>query len=47
MLEWAEEPLATAEVALVTGLDQRDARAELARVARPLAAGADFYWEPA
>ena len=47
VLEWAEEPLATAEVALVTGLDQRNARAELARVARPLAAGADFYWEPA
>ena len=45
MLEWAGEPLATAEVALVTALDQRDARAALARVARPLAAGADFYWE--
>jgi hypothetical protein len=45
LLEWADEPLATAEVALVTGLEQRDARAALARVARPLAAGADFYWE--
>ena len=45
LLEWAGEPLATAEVALVAGLEQRDARAALARVARPLAAGADFYWE--
>jgi 2-hydroxychromene-2-carboxylate isomerase len=44
VLAWAGEPLATAEVAQVTRLDQRDARAELARVARPLAAGADFYW---
>jgi hypothetical protein len=45
VLEWAGEPLATAEVALVAGLDQRDARAELARVARPIAAGAELYWE--
>jgi 2-hydroxychromene-2-carboxylate isomerase len=44
VLAWAGEPLATAEVAAVTRLDQRDARAELARVSRPLAAGADFYW---
>lgn len=45
VLEWAGEPLATAEVALVAGLDERETRSALARVARPLAAGADFYWE--
>ncbi|MHB8470983.1 MAG: DsbA family protein [Gaiellaceae bacterium] len=44
VLAWAGEPLATAEVALVAGLDPRDARAALSRVARPSAAGADFYW---
>jgi 2-hydroxychromene-2-carboxylate isomerase len=44
LLAWAGEPLATAEVALVAQLDPRDARAALARVARPVAAGADFYW---
>jgi 2-hydroxychromene-2-carboxylate isomerase len=44
LLAWAGEPLATAEVAAVTGLDPFDARAALSRVARPRAAGADFYW---
>ena len=44
LLVWAGEPLATAEVAAVTQLDPVDARAELSRVARPLAAGAEFYW---
>ena len=44
VLAWAGEPLATAEIAQVARLDQREARADLARVARPLAAGADFYW---
>ena len=44
VLAWAGEPLATAEVALITQLDPRDARAALSRVATPLAAGADFYW---
>jgi hypothetical protein len=44
LLTWADEPLATAEVALVAQLDPRDARAALSRVATPLAAGADFYW---
>ena len=44
VLTWAGEPLATAAVALVAGLDRRDARAALARVAQPIAAGADFYW---
>jgi predicted DsbA family dithiol-disulfide isomerase len=46
LLAWAGEPLATAEVAAITQLDPAVARSELARVARPLAAGADFYWEP-
>jgi predicted DsbA family dithiol-disulfide isomerase len=45
LLEWAEAPLATAEVALIAQLDARDARAELAKVATPIAAGADFYWQ--
>jgi 2-hydroxychromene-2-carboxylate isomerase len=44
VLAWAGEPLATAEVALIAQLDPRDARAALSRVAKPLAAGADFYW---
>jgi hypothetical protein len=47
VLTWADEPLATAEVALVAQLDPRNARAALSRVATPLAAGADFYWTPA
>ena len=45
LLAWAEEPLATAEVAEVTQIDVQTARAALARVARPIAAGAEFYWE--
>lgn len=44
LLAWAEEPLATSEVALVAQLDRQEAQAALSRVARPLAAGADFYW---
>jgi 2-hydroxychromene-2-carboxylate isomerase len=46
VLAWAEEPLATAEVALLMHLDPRDARVALSRVANPIAAGADFYWAP-
>jgi predicted DsbA family dithiol-disulfide isomerase len=45
LLRWAGEPLATAEVALVAQLDVAQARNELPLVARPLAVGADFYWE--
>jgi predicted DsbA family dithiol-disulfide isomerase len=45
LLAWAAEPLATAEVVAVTQLDVQEARAALARVARPHAVGADFYWE--
>jgi 2-hydroxychromene-2-carboxylate isomerase len=44
LLAWAGEPLATAEVALVAQLDPRAARVALAKVAQPIAAGADFYW---
>lgn len=44
VLAWAEEPLATAEVALVMQLGLQKTRAALSRVATPLAAGADFYW---
>lgn len=44
LLAWADEPLATSEVALVMALDATGARAALARVARAEAAGADFYW---
>jgi hypothetical protein len=44
ILAWAAEPLATAEVALIAQLDPRDARAELSKIATPIAAGADFYW---
>jgi hypothetical protein len=44
LLAWAGEPLATAEVAAVARLDPAKARVALGRLARPLAAGADFYW---
>jgi 2-hydroxychromene-2-carboxylate isomerase len=44
LLEWAGEPLATAEVALVAQIGMTRARVALARVARPLPAGADCYW---
>jgi hypothetical protein len=44
LLAWADQPLATAEVAAVMQLSPTSARAALARVARPVAAGADFYW---
>lgn len=44
LLLWAGEPLATAEVAAVLGDGTTRARTELGKVARPTAAGADFYW---
>lgn len=44
LLTWASEPLATAEVAAVMQLEHDEARDSLSRVARPLPAGADFYW---
>jgi hypothetical protein len=44
LLEWAGEPLATAEVALVMQVDVEAARAALSAVARWERAGADGYW---
>jgi predicted DsbA family dithiol-disulfide isomerase len=44
ILEWADHPLATAEVAAIAQLDATKARVELGRVARPTPAGADFFW---
>ncbi len=44
VLEWAREPLATAEVAAVMGRSLAAAHAMLPHVARPEPAGADFYW---
>ena len=44
LLEWADEPLATAEVALVMQLDVDEARSALRSVARFEPAGADGYW---
>ncbi len=44
LLEWAGEPLATAEVVAVLRRPEQQVRAALAREAAPIAAGADFYW---
>jgi 2-hydroxychromene-2-carboxylate isomerase len=44
VLAWAGEPLATAEVALVAQLGTTATRNALSPVAKPIAAGADFYW---
>jgi 2-hydroxychromene-2-carboxylate isomerase len=44
VLAWTDEPLATAEIALVLQVDRDTARRELSRVAHRSAAGADFYW---
>jgi predicted DsbA family dithiol-disulfide isomerase len=44
LLTWAPEPLATAEVALVMGIDGDQARRRLQEVGRFEAAGADGYW---
>ena len=44
MLEWAQEPLATAEIALIMQTDAASVRSELARIAHCLPAGADAYW---
>jgi 2-hydroxychromene-2-carboxylate isomerase len=45
LLAWAGEPLATAEVIAITGLDPALARATLSRVACALPSGADAYWK--
>jgi hypothetical protein len=44
LLAWAGEPLATAEVAAVMGLDPQAARGALSRIARAIPVGADAYW---
>jgi 2-hydroxychromene-2-carboxylate isomerase len=44
LLDWANEPLATAEVALLMQVDREDARSALRAVARFEPAGADGYW---
>ena len=44
LLEWAGEPLATAEVRAVVGGSEQAVRAQLARLARFEPAGADGYW---
>lgn len=47
VLLWADEPLASAEVAAVCGLDLDDAREQLGRVAAEEHIGADGLWSPA
>jgi 2-hydroxychromene-2-carboxylate isomerase len=47
VLAWADEPLATAEIALIAALPIEKAREELAAVAEPQPAGADCYWAAA
>ena len=44
VLDWAEVPLATVEVATIMGIDAVDARTELARVADEMPVGPDGYW---
>jgi hypothetical protein len=44
VLAWAAEPLATAEVAAIMGIDRDDARTELARVADETPVGPDGWW---
>lgn len=44
VLEWAECPLATAEIAAIAEIDLDQARTELSRVAEEMPAGADGYW---
>jgi predicted DsbA family dithiol-disulfide isomerase len=44
LLAWAPYPLATAEVVLILARDEQAVRAELARTARAIPAGADCYW---
>ncbi len=44
VLRWADEPLATQEVAVVCGIEFEEARAELGRVAVERHIGADGLW---
>jgi predicted DsbA family dithiol-disulfide isomerase len=47
VLSWAEEPLATAEIALIMQTGIESAREALSKVGRFESAGADGYWTPA
>jgi predicted DsbA family dithiol-disulfide isomerase len=44
LLDWADEPLATAEIALIMQTDIEEARDALVKIARFEPAGADGYW---
>ena len=44
LLAWAGEPLATAEIQTIMGGEEAKLRAALARVAQPIASGADCFW---
>jgi predicted DsbA family dithiol-disulfide isomerase len=44
LLEWAPEPLATAEIVLIMQEPEAVVRAALAGCGTPVPAGADFYW---
>jgi hypothetical protein len=44
VLEWAPEPLATAEVVAIMQRSESTVRAALARAATPIPTGADCYW---
>jgi predicted DsbA family dithiol-disulfide isomerase len=44
LLNWAEVPLATAEVVEIMQLSEQEVRDALAQVATPRPAGADMYW---
>jgi predicted DsbA family dithiol-disulfide isomerase len=46
VLEWADEPLASREVAVVCDIDHAQAREELGRVADEAHVGADGFWSP-
>jgi predicted DsbA family dithiol-disulfide isomerase len=46
VLQWAGEPLATREVAVVCDIDHSTAREELGRVADEQHIGADGFWTP-
>jgi predicted DsbA family dithiol-disulfide isomerase len=47
VLEWAGEPLASREVAVVCDMDHAQAREELGRVADEAHVGSDGFWSPA
>ena len=44
MPEWAAEPLATREVAVLMGIEHDEAATALAEVAQRRDVGADTYW---